>query len=100
LGQSDTGEVLNVEIASEAGVLLSPVTKARAAPSTRAIRRRINLILFIDDPGRSAGQGSLRKLKAEWPGVLQAIEGCLRWQKYGLARADGGDQGDRRVPAG
>ncbi len=26
------------------------------------------------------------KLKAEWPGILRwAIEGCLAWQKYGLA---------------
>ena len=52
-----------------------------------AIRRRINLIPFtVTIPPAGRDRDLPEKLKAEWPGILQwAIEGCLRWQKYGLA---------------
>jgi putative DNA primase/helicase len=52
-----------------------------------AIRRRLNLINFditirSDEKDPALGE----KLKAEWPGILAwAIEGCLRWQRSGLA---------------
>jgi P4 family phage/plasmid primase-like protien len=52
-----------------------------------AIRRRFHLIPF--DVKISAGERDPHlpeKLKIEWPGILQwAIEGCLAWQREGLA---------------
>ena len=52
-----------------------------------AIRRRLHLIPFnvtISEDKRDLMLGE--KLKAEWGGILQwAIDGCLEWQRFGLA---------------
>ena len=52
-----------------------------------AIRRRMNLIPFTVTIGPEEKDVDLPdKLEAEWPGILQwMIEGCLDWQKQGLA---------------
>ncbi len=52
-----------------------------------AIRRRFNLIPFAVQIPAAERDGDLPgKLKVEWPGILQwAIEGCLAWQRDGLA---------------
>jgi putative DNA primase/helicase len=50
-----------------------------------AIRRRVHLVPFtvtISAPDKELSD----KLHTEWPGILQwAIEGCLEWQRIGLA---------------
>ena len=52
-----------------------------------AMRRRFHLVPFtvtIPEEKRDLELGE--KLKAEWPGILHwAIEGCLEWQRIGLA---------------
>ena len=52
-----------------------------------AIRRRFNLVEFgvkIEKKDRDVDLPE--KLVAEWPGILKwAIEGCLEWQRIGLA---------------
>jgi len=52
-----------------------------------AIRRRFNLIPFaVKIPADQRDKDLPEKLKAEWPGILAwAIDGCLDWQKIGLA---------------
>jgi putative DNA primase/helicase len=52
-----------------------------------AIRRRFYLIPFtVTIPAGERDPGLLEKFKTEWPGVLHwMIEGCLHWQKHGLA---------------
>jgi putative DNA primase/helicase len=52
-----------------------------------AIRRRLNLLPFeVTIPLEEVDQKLLGKLKMEWSGILAAmIEGCLDWQKQGLA---------------
>lgn len=52
-----------------------------------AIRRRIHMIPFVVTIPESERDPELTdKLKAEWPGILQwAIDGCLEWQRIGLA---------------
>jgi putative DNA primase/helicase len=52
-----------------------------------AIRRRIHLIPFtVTIPENERDPRLLDKLRAEWPGILQwAIDGCLEWQRIGLA---------------
>jgi putative DNA primase/helicase len=52
-----------------------------------AIRRRFNLIPFtVTIPPDERDQQLSEKLKAEWPGILEwMIEGCLQWQRVGLA---------------
>jgi putative DNA primase/helicase len=52
-----------------------------------AIRRRIHLVPFtITIPPAERDKSLFDKLKPEWPGILQwAIDGCLEWQKIGLA---------------
>ena len=52
-----------------------------------AIRSRFNLIPFtIFIPPQERDAKLEKKLQAEWPGILQwAIEGCLEWQRIGLA---------------
>lgn len=53
-----------------------------------AIRRRFYLLPFtvrISEPDKELPE----KLCAEWPGILQwAIDGCLEWQRIGLAAPD------------
>jgi putative DNA primase/helicase len=52
-----------------------------------AIRRRFNMLPFaIRIPPAERDLDLPEKLKAEWPGILKwAIEGCLEWQRVGLA---------------
>ena len=52
-----------------------------------AIRRRFNLVPFAVKIAPEDRDHELpEKLKAEWPGILAwAIEGCLEWQRIGLA---------------
>jgi putative DNA primase/helicase len=52
-----------------------------------AIRRRLHLIPFdVKIPADERDPRLAEKLAAEWPGILQwAIEGCLHWQRNGLA---------------
>lgn len=52
-----------------------------------AIRARFNLIPFTVTIPESERDPELpAKLQAEWPGILAwAIEGCLEWQRVGLA---------------
>jgi len=52
-----------------------------------AIRRRFHLIPFsVRIPPAERDLDLPEKLKAEWPGILAwAIEGCLEWQRIGLA---------------
>jgi putative DNA primase/helicase len=52
-----------------------------------AIRRRLHLMPFtVTIPKAERDLDLTEKLKAEWPGILAwAIEGCLAWQRDGLA---------------
>ena len=52
-----------------------------------SIRRRLHLVPFaVTIPPEKRDPDLGAKLKAEWPGILQwAIEGCLEWQRVGLA---------------
>lgn len=52
-----------------------------------AIRRRMRLIPFTQViPAEERDLELPEKLRAEWPGILRwAIEGCLAWQREGLA---------------
>ena len=50
-----------------------------------AIRRRLHLIPFTFKPARP-DRDLPEKLKPEWPAILTwAIQGCLEWQRVGLA---------------
>jgi putative DNA primase/helicase len=55
-----------------------------------AIRRRFHLIPYgITIPVEERDDGLFETLKAEWPGILAwMIEGCLEWQRDGLALPD------------
>jgi putative DNA primase/helicase len=52
-----------------------------------AVRRRLQLIPFIVTiPPGERDKNLFEKLKPEWPGILNwALQGCLEWQKIGLA---------------
>jgi putative DNA primase/helicase len=52
-----------------------------------AIRRRLNLIPFtVKIPKEEQDKDLAEKLKNEWPAILNwLIEGCLEWQRIGLA---------------
>ena len=52
-----------------------------------AVRRRFNLVPFtVTIPKAERDPNLPEKLVAEWPGILAwAIEGCLEWQRIGLA---------------
>jgi putative DNA primase/helicase len=52
-----------------------------------AIRRRMNLIPFtVTIPKEEQDPTLGERLKAEWPGIMAwAIDGCLEWQRHGLA---------------
>ena len=51
-----------------------------------AARRRFNVVPFVQKPTKPDPELP-EKLKAEWPGILRwMIEGCLAWQRDGLAR--------------
>jgi putative DNA primase/helicase len=50
-----------------------------------AARRRFLIVPFHAQP-RSPDPRLIERLEAEWPGILRwAIEGCLEWQRVGLA---------------
>lgn len=50
-----------------------------------AMRRRLHLVPLTHVPA-AADPELPEKLRAEWPGILAwAVEGCLAWQKHGLA---------------
>lgn len=51
-----------------------------------AARRRFNIVPFLHKPEKPDRELE-RKLKAEYPAILRwAIDGCLDWQRNGLAR--------------
>jgi putative DNA primase/helicase len=51
-----------------------------------AVRRRFNIVPFEHKPP-TPDKGLEDKLRAEWPQILRwMIDGCLAWQKHGLAR--------------
>jgi putative DNA primase/helicase len=52
-----------------------------------AMRRRVTMIPFpVTIPEKERDKWFSEKLKSEWPGILAwMIEGCLEWQKLGLA---------------
>jgi putative DNA primase/helicase len=53
-----------------------------------AIRRRMNLIPFaVTIPEAERDKKLPDKIREEWPGILAwGIEGCLEWQRQGLAK--------------
>jgi putative DNA primase/helicase len=55
-----------------------------------AVRRRFHLIPFsVTIPENQRDKELPEKLRREWPGILQwMIEGCLEWQRIGLAAPD------------
>jgi putative DNA primase/helicase len=55
-----------------------------------AIRRRVLLVPFLQViPEAERDEHLPEKLKAEWPAILRwAIDGCLAWQREGLAPPD------------
>jgi putative DNA primase/helicase len=53
-----------------------------------AMRRRINIVPFVNKPERPDPKLE-EKLKGEWPAILRwMINGCLDWQKNRLVRPD------------
>jgi putative DNA primase/helicase len=52
-----------------------------------AVRRRFHLVPFtVTIPPAERDKGLFEKLKPEWPGIFNwALQGCLEWQKIGLA---------------
>jgi putative DNA primase/helicase len=52
-----------------------------------AMKRRVNLTPFtVTIPQEERDPDLVRKLKAEWPGILHwMIKGCLEWQNKGLS---------------
>ncbi len=51
-----------------------------------AMRRRLNIVPFVHRPEHPDRELEA-KLRAEWPGILRwMVEGCLAWQRDGLAR--------------
>jgi putative DNA primase/helicase len=61
--------------------------KPRLASVDEAMRRRLLLVPFtVQIPPGERDPDLPRKLKAEWPAILRwCIEGCLEWQRIGLA---------------
>jgi putative DNA primase/helicase len=68
-------------------LLISGNNKPAIRGVDEAIRRRFHLIPFtVTIPEAERDLLLPDKLKAEWPGILQwAIEGCMEWQRIGLA---------------
>src|SRR4029078_11141059 len=53
-----------------------------------AVRRRFNLVPFMNTPAAVDRQLEF-KLRAEWPGILRwLIQGCIDWQANGLVRPE------------
>jgi putative DNA primase/helicase len=61
--------------------------KPRLGNVDEAMRRRLLLVPFIVQiPEVERDPHLQRKLKAEWPAILRwAIDGCIEWQRIGLA---------------
>ena len=78
------------EFAPQFKLLISGNHKPSLRSVDEAIRRRIHLIPFtVTIPPDQRDQQLTDKLKDEWPGILSwAIEGCLEWQRTGLAPPD------------
>jgi putative DNA primase/helicase len=55
-----------------------------------AMRRRLMLVAFtVTIPEAQRDHELPEKLKAEWPAILRwAVDGCLEWQRIGLAPPD------------
>jgi putative DNA primase/helicase len=68
-------------------IIVAGNNKPKLKSTDEAIRRRFNLIPFLATiPPEERDLSLAEKLKAEHPGILKwAIEGCLEWQKIGLA---------------
>jgi P4 family phage/plasmid primase-like protien len=67
------------------------IIAANHKPSLRSVnevtRRRFHLVPFtVTIPPEQRDKQLAEKLKPEWPGIFNwALEGCLEWQKIGLA---------------
>jgi putative DNA primase/helicase len=61
--------------------------KPRLDHVDEAMRRRMLLVPFlVQIPPEKRDPDLMEKLKAEWPAILRwALEGCLEWQRIGLA---------------
>ena len=61
--------------------------KPRLSNVDEAMRRRLLLVPFtVQIPRGRTRPAPAEKLKAEWPAILRwCIEGCLEWQRIGLA---------------
>ena len=61
--------------------------KPRLANTDEAMRRRLLMVPFtVQIPRAERDRRLTEKLKAEWPAILRwGIEGCLEWQRIGLA---------------
>jgi putative DNA primase/helicase len=68
-------------------IIVAGNNKPKLKSTDEAIRRRFNLIPFLATiPPEERDLNLSEKLKAEYPGILNwAIEGCLEWQRIGLA---------------
>ena len=68
-------------------IIIAGNNKPKLKSTDEAIRRRFNLIPFLATiPPEERDLDLGEKLKAEYPGILKwAIEGCLEWQRIGLA---------------
>jgi len=71
-------------------LLISGNHKPRLSNVDEAIRRRLLIIPFTVQIPLAERDPQLRnKLRAEWPAILRwMIDGCLQWQKLGLAPPD------------
>jgi putative DNA primase/helicase len=68
-------------------IIIAGNNKPKLKSTDEAIRRRFNLIPFLATiPPEERDLDLGEKLRAEYPGILKwAIEGCLEWQRIGLA---------------
>jgi putative DNA primase/helicase len=68
-------------------IIIAGNNKPKLKSTDEAIRRRFNLIPFLATiPPEERDLDLGEKLKAEYAGILKwAIEGCLEWQRIGLA---------------
>jgi len=89
------GDAISARFMRQDNFTFTPTFKLMIAgnhkPSLRsvdeAVRRRFNLVPFtITIPKAERDPTLPERLKSEWPGILAwAIEGCLEWQRIGLA---------------
>lgn len=64
--------------------------KPRVREESEAVWRRLRLVPFdVVIPAAERDKGLLKKLKAEWPGILAwLVRGCLDWQQHGLGEPE------------